>query len=155
VHNCVVIVRTSSEDPALVPLIAALDAELRTMYGQAQDTYDGMNKLPADCAVVIAKADRLAIACGAYRPINSERAEVKRMFVAPDHRGRGHSRSVLAELERWAKERGFSELVLETGTLQAAAIALYQNAGYARIPNFGAYENMPLSLCFAKNLGTV
>jgi putative acetyltransferase len=149
------IVRTSAEDPALVPLIAALDAELRTMYGHAQDTYEGMNKLPADCAVVIAKAGRypaLAIACGAYRPINSERAEVKRMFVAPDHRGRGHSRDVLAELERWAKERGFIELVLETGTLQAAAIALYQNAGYARIPNFGAYANMPLSLCFAKSL---
>ena len=151
-QNTAVIVRTSSEDPSLVPLIAALDAELRTMYGQAQDTYEGMNKLPADCAVVLAMEGGTAIACGAYRPMTPERAEVKRMFVAPAQRGRGHSRSVLAELERWAKERGFEELVLETGTLQTAAIALYTNAGYARIANFGAYADMPLSLCFAKSL---
>ena len=46
------------------------------------------------------------------------------------HRGRGHARAVLAELERTAAAAGRRRAVLETGTRQPEAIALYTSAGY-------------------------
>jgi hypothetical protein len=33
------------------------------------------------------------------------------------------------------------------------AIALYERAGFARIPPFGEYVDSPLSVCMAKELG--
>ena len=46
------------------------------------------------------------------------------------HRGRGHARAVLAELERSAAAAGRRRTVLETGTRQPEAIALYTSSGY-------------------------
>ena len=79
-------------------------------------------------------------------------AEVKRMFVVAGHRGRGHARAVLAELERSAAAAGRRRTVLETGTRQPEAIALYTSAGYAPMATFGVYRSSPNCRCFAKAL---
>src|SRR4029079_16694051 len=79
--------------------------------------------------------------------------ELKRMFVVPAHRGRGHSRAVLRELEDVARDKGFHRLVLETGVLQASAIGLYLSEGYRSVPNFGEYASESESRCFATDLG--
>ena len=52
------------------------------------------------------------------------------MFVVAAHRDRGHARAVLAELERSAAAAGRRRAVLETGTRQPEAIALYTSSGY-------------------------
>ena len=80
-------------------------------------------------------------------------AELKRMFVHEDARGQGVARALLAAVEGAAREAGIPELRLETGTLHHAAMALYESAGYQRIPNFGQYVDGPDSLCYAKPLG--
>jgi hypothetical protein len=59
---------------------------------------------------------------------------------------------VLDELEREARTLGFEALVLETGDLQEAALALYVNSGYERIPCYPPYDSRELSLCFQKRL---
>jgi hypothetical protein len=59
---------------------------------------------------------------------------------------------VLAELERTAVAAGRRRAVLETGTRQPEAIALYTDAGYLLMEKFGAYRDEPDSLCFAKPL---
>jgi hypothetical protein len=43
-------------------------------------------------------------------------------------------------------------MVLETGTRQPEAIALYETAGYLRVPGFGFYRDEPLSRCMARSL---
>jgi GNAT superfamily N-acetyltransferase len=144
--------RTTPDDPDFLALTAALDAELRAQYGEAQDTYAPLNRLATGSAVVIAREGERAVGCGAFRAHDASRAEVKRMFVAPERRGHAIARAVLGELEAWAVERGITELVLETGTEQHAAMVLYERCGYARVPNFGPYAGMPLSVCFAKQL---
>jgi GNAT superfamily N-acetyltransferase len=100
------------------------------------------------------------VACGGWRahdeaapPLQAGDAEIKRMYVVDTARGQGLARQVLAELERSAKAAGRTRLVLETGTIQPEAIALYQSSGYNRMPNFGTYRDHPLSLCFGKTLG--
>jgi GNAT superfamily N-acetyltransferase len=92
------------------------------------------------------------IACGAIRRRDDETAEIKRMYVRREARGRGLSRLVLRELEATAIRRGYRALVLETGSRQPEAIALYESAGYTIIPNFGYYRHSPLSVCYRKEL---
>lgn len=93
-----------------------------------------------------------AVACGAFRPLAPGVCEVKRMYVAPDCRGRGYARAVLAELERRAAAAGYTVARLETGVRQPEAIALYERAGYARAPNYGPYVGNEQSVCFERQL---
>jgi len=93
------------------------------------------------------------VACGALRPLGLEVAEIKRMYVAPGHRGRGHSKRILARLEQMAWEMEFRRVRLETGVRQPEAIALYERSGYVRIPNFGIYRGRAESVCFENTLG--
>jgi len=79
-------------------------------------------------------------------------AELKRMYTVPAARGRGLARRMLRHLEAEAARAGLRRVVLETGTEQPEAIALYESEGYAPIPGFGYYRGEPNSRCFAKVL---
>jgi hypothetical protein len=59
---------------------------------------------------------------------------------------------VLAELERLAAAAGRRRTVLETGTRQPEAMALYTSAGYTTTEPFGVYRDAPGCRCFAKHL---
>ncbi len=72
------------------------------------------------------------------------------MFVRSEERGRGIGRALLAALEAEARRLGLTRLVLETGVRQLEAIALYESAGFSRIPPFGEYVGSPLSVCMVK-----
>jgi N-acetylglutamate synthase-like GNAT family acetyltransferase len=102
----------------------------------------------------IARFDGQAVGCAALRPVESEVAEVKRMYVAPTARRRGIARHMLAELERTAVEFGYRVLRLETGDRQPEAIALYESSGFRRIPAYGCHVHDPLSICFEKIAAT-
>lgn len=80
-------------------------------------------------------------------------AEIKRMYVTPEARGLGLARLILAALEDDARAAGRTRMVLETGTKQPEAIALYTSTGYTPAPSkFGHYRFEDLSRCFAKPL---
>ena len=79
-------------------------------------------------------------------------AEIKRMYVVPEARGRGLSRLMLAALEDDARASGRTRMVLETGVKQPEAIALYASSGYAPCTKFGHYRFDELSRCYAKPL---
>ncbi|AQA21939.1 acetyltransferase domain protein [Rhodococcus sp. MTM3W5.2] len=144
--------RTDGSDPEFRALAAALDGDLHSRYGNDQDAYTGFNELAADAVVVVAYEEGIAVGCGAFRPHDEHRVELKRMYVADTHRGRGIARAVLGALEEWARRAGFAGAVLETGVLQTEAMALYRRSGYEEVENFGPYIGMPLSVCFAKVL---
>jgi GNAT superfamily N-acetyltransferase len=80
-------------------------------------------------------------------------AEIKRMYVVPEARGNGLARRILAALEDSAREAGRIHMVLETGTKQPEAIALYTSSGYSPAVKFGLYRCYEDSRCFAKPLG--
>ena len=92
------------------------------------------------------------VACGGLRPYGDGAAEVKRVFVKREYRGRGISTRIMALLEERARERGFCALVLETNRLLVPAVSLYAGLGYAVTDNYGPYINMPESLCMRKAL---
>ena len=79
-------------------------------------------------------------------------AELKRMFVIQEARGRGLARLILAALEDSARAAGRTRMVLETGVKQPEAIALYTSSGYELVKKFGLYRFDELSRCFGKPL---
>jgi GNAT superfamily N-acetyltransferase len=136
-------------------------AEMRELY-QDDDEPVPLRDTASITAMVVLHADGVPVACGALRRLEAGSwgdgepgpgtGELKRMFVRREWRGRGLSRVVLRELERHARDQGLHRVVLETGNLQSAAIALYERSGYARIPAYGGYVHSLLSLCYAKDL---
>ncbi|MEJ7602919.1 MAG: GNAT family N-acetyltransferase [Kofleriaceae bacterium] len=160
------ITRTTSLDPDFIALTLRLDGELRELYGEQQAAYaseppgeqvpwgyDAYNKFVTETAVV-AYRDGAPVGCGCFKELAgaARSVEIKRVYVGPEARGTGTGRAVVAALEAWARELGFPEIVLETGPLQTAAIALYESAGYQRIANYGPYAQLALSLCMRKPL---
>ncbi|WP_321449346.1 GNAT family N-acetyltransferase [uncultured Cohaesibacter sp.] len=60
----------------------------------------------------------------------SDAMELRRMYVAPQVRGLGLGRSLLARAEMLTIEAGRTRLVLSTSEIQKAALALYRSSGY-------------------------
>jgi putative acetyltransferase len=58
----------------------------------------------------------------------------------------------MAELESIARARDVASLVLQTGHLQVAAIALYERIGYSAIAAFAKYTAVPHAVCLEKVL---
>jgi putative acetyltransferase len=136
-------------------LLAELDTYLNGLYPPESNFLDlGAGEVTNGVgAFMVARADGVAVGCGAVRLRSADTAEIKRMFVLPSARGRGVGRVVLEELEAWAAAAGASRLVLETGDLQPEALRLYDRAGFRPIPCFEEYAGAPLSRCFEKGIG--
>lgn len=142
--------------PAAQRLIAALNAELRARYPE-----EGVNYFQLDAdevragrgAFLVAYAGGGAVGCGAVRRIDGDACEIKRMYVEPQMRGLGIARRMLERLENEARKLGASRLLLETGTRQPEAIALYTTAGFSPTAPYGDYRPSPLNAFFEKRIG--
>lgn len=122
--------RTNSENPDFKRLTDLLDDELCLLYNTKKADYEEYNRITNLPTVILAYADNNAIGCGCFRIHNEKTIELKRMFVEPAFRGKGIASAMVTELERWAKELGFQEAILETGNKQSEAIAMYHKLGY-------------------------
>ena len=146
--------------PDALLLIEAVQEEYVARYGGRDDTpLDPLMFEPPVGSFFVGYADDVPVVSGAWRRRgdldvfgSSDSAEIKRMYVAPQARGRGLAHSMLAHLERTAAEAGARVMVLETGSAQPEAIALYLSSGYTRIESFGHYKWSPENRCFGKRL---
>jgi putative acetyltransferase len=136
-------------------LIAALDAGLAQLYPPEQRFGPNLKAQHLEAGrgiFLIARDDGRAVGSGAIRLIDPTTAEVKRMYVEPDQRGKGVGRAVLARLDEAARQMGAARLVLETGIHSPEALALYRGAGFRQIDCWGEYATSPTSVCMEKIL---
>lgn len=144
--------RTNSDNPDFRQLVVLLDRYLAIMDGDEHAFYDQYNKVATIKEVVVAYDGDKPVGCGAIKRYSDTAAEVKRMYVLPESRGKGIAKRILEALEQWAAELGFSETILETGKRQVEAVGLYQNYGYTITDNYGQYQNVANSICMKKDL---
>ncbi len=163
----VVVEPLAYDDPVAVALVAALDADLDVRYEDLDEVaevaevdpvllvVESADVTPPTGSFLVARLDGRPVGCGALRAVLDRPgiAEVKRMYVAPEARGRGVARALLAALEADARRLGYRGLILETGTRQPEAMALYESSGWAPVPRYGAYRAFASSRCYAKDLG--
>ena len=150
------------DHPDAVKLNDLVQAEYHVRYGDGGDaTYldPAMFVPPTGLFLITYDAQERPVATGGWRsPKKKDEgyadgdAELKRMFVIEEMRGRGLARRILAALEEDARAAGRTRMVLETGTKQPEAVALYTSSGYEPCAKFGYYRFHEDSLCFAKPL---
>jgi GNAT superfamily N-acetyltransferase len=96
---------------------------------------------PPDGRLFLAVDGDAPIGCIALRRLDAEAGEVKRLYLQPDHRGRGLAHALCAEVVAAARAVGYRRLVLDTLDRMTAARRLYAAAGFREIP---AYYATPL-----------
>ncbi|MGQ4413898.1 GNAT family N-acetyltransferase [Streptomyces sp. SAS_269] len=154
--------RVRFDHPDAVKLNDVVQEEYHLRYGDGGDAtvLDAADFDPPRGAYLITYDERdRPVATGGWRSQDSNGegnedgdAELKRMFVVDGMRGLGLARRILAALEEDARMAGRIRMVLETGTKQPEAIALYASSGYQPCTKFGYYRHYEESLCYAKRL---
>ena len=144
--------RTTSENQDFTNLVLLLDADLKIRDGEDHEFYAQINKTAILKNTIVCYENDIAVGSGAFREIDPQTVEIKRMFVHPDYRGKGIASKILSELELWILSLNYSQTILETGINQPEAIALYKKSGYSITQNYGQYANMENSVCMKKIL---
>jgi GNAT superfamily N-acetyltransferase len=141
------------DDPDVRALLVDVLAELSRRYGGSGDDtpIEVADFTPPNGVFLVADDGERLVGCAGWRRHGAD-AELKRMYTAAEARGRGLGRRMLTAVEESARAAGYRRLILETGDRQPEAIALYESAGYTRIPDFGYYKEYPDVLSFAKAL---
>jgi putative acetyltransferase len=141
------------DQPGVSGLLQMADGYFESLYPREQNHLLDIGALrAADVTFLVARQDDRIVGCAAIRYHGQDYAEIKRMFVIPEARGRGIGRHLIEQLQRMAVESGYSLLRLETGRKQAEAISLYRAAGFVERGPFGAYPDSPMSLFLEKRL---
>ena len=119
-------------------------AELAGLYpGLVLDGPDMPSAGPAELgpphgAFLVGWEGERPVCCGGLKRLPDGACEIKRMYVAPEARGRGVARALLAALEEEARALGYRIARLDTGPRQHGAERMYREAGYAEVANFNA-----------------
>ncbi|MFE4590848.1 GNAT family N-acetyltransferase [Streptomyces laurentii] len=158
---------TSFDHPDAVKLNDAVQLEYAKRYADEDEDGEGdltpldatMFAPPRGLYLLAYDSSDTPVASGGWRTQDENDegysdgdAELKRMYVTPGARGLGLARRILALLESDARAAGRTRMVLETGTAQPEAIALYTSSGYEPCTKFGYYRAYDSSLCYAKPL---
>lgn len=142
--------KASATSPDIKLLSELLHKELEIIYGKGtiEDFFN--ENIEMLLFYIVYDESENAIACGALKHFDDTTAEIKRMYVEPEYRGRGISKKILLQLEYDAKELNYKRLVLETGLKQPEAMSLYQKFGYKPLKCYGRHANDADSRCFEK-----
>ncbi len=145
------------DDADVVALTAASISEMNKRHGgdpgsgpppRAEDF------LPPGGTFLLARLDGRPCGCGGLSRFDDATAEVRRMYVVPEARGRGGAKALVAWLLQAARKAGYRRVRLETGNRQEEALGLYRSAGFRPIACWGPYATDPKSRCFELDLRT-
>ena len=90
--------------------------------------------------IILARENNDSIACVAIRRINPAIAELKRMYVKPEHQHQGIGQGLLDKAIALALQCGYSLIRLDTLNYMTPAMNLYKKNGFTEID---AYYNNP------------
>jgi putative acetyltransferase len=130
-----------------------LSAEIRALIGEL-DQHLFQNYLPEQQHALalaelfqphirffVARMAGVAVGCGGVA-LFSDFAEVKRMYVRSEARGRGAADAIMSRLIAEAVAKNLKIMRLETGTRSFAALRFYQRYGFQPCAIFEPYASM-------------
>ncbi len=145
---------TNGQNPDFFGLCRELDDFLNELAGGEENRaqYIAHNTLEDVHDVILVYDGERAVGGAGFKRFDDQSAEVKRVFLRGEYRGKGISRMLMKHLEEAARNQGYAYLILETGETLTAAMGLYRSIGYEVIPNYGPYVGMEDSICMKKKL---
>ena len=136
--------RTADEIDAVSLLFEAYAASLPVAleyqgFGKELAELPGKYAPPGGELLVVWDERGNAIGCVALRPlIDGDRCEMKRLYVYPEARGLGLGKALADAIVEVARERGYSELYLDTLPTMGTAASMYEKMGFRRIAPYYA-----------------
>lgn len=136
-----------------IVLVSTATAEVRALVGELDEVLSAQYPPEQRHGLVletifqphvrffVARLHGEPVGCGGVA-LFEDFAEVKRMYVREDARGRGVAQALLRRIETEAAAADLGLLRLETGNRQTAALRLYERAGFRRCVPFGDYASM-------------
>jgi GNAT superfamily N-acetyltransferase len=95
---------------------------------------------PPKGELLLAKRGDHVLGCIALKPLEPPRtAEIKRLFVRPQARGKGVGKALIEAILKTARQLGYGEIKLDTLPEMEGAIALYKANGFVPIPPYGSH----------------
>jgi GNAT superfamily N-acetyltransferase len=145
----IVIRPTRADEPEAVRLLADYGAELVARGrpyspvdpppGAAGASWVEVHEMePPGGAFLLLFESEEPVACGGLRTLDAAvgLGEIKRMYVVPGARRRGHARRLLGALEDAACGAGLTRLRLDTNAQQPEALELYRACDYTEIADY-------------------
>ncbi|SFE83813.1 GNAT family N-acetyltransferase [Roseivivax sediminis] len=129
------------EAPDSRACLAAYYADLAAAFDTGFEVSRSLDPQAADMrpprgAFLVARTGGRAVGCVGLKGTGAPVAEIKRLWIAPEARGRGLARRLMTAAEREARALGITRLRLETNRALTGAIALYRATGWTEIPAF-------------------
>ena len=91
---------------------------------------------PPGGVFLLARLNGAPVGCGAYYTRHEGTAEIRRMFVRPEARGKAIGWQIVSGLIEAARDAGMEQIILGTFYKLEAAQALYKRAGFTHCPPF-------------------
>ena len=116
----------------------AADRHMIDSYFDAQDFETELRNLPGDFAppegaLLVAEHDGQIAGCVALQPLGNGACEMKRMFVSPEHHGKGLGMQLGRAIVNEARRIGYRKIMLDTGPAQWEAQGLYRKLGFRNV----------------------
>lgn len=143
------------ESPAVIRL---LEEHLSDMYAtspaESVHALDISKLKTADIHFWTAWQQDIVLGCAALKRHSNSIGEIKSMRTAAKARGKGVGRTLLQHILHYARQNGFTQLYLETGSMEffAPARSLYLSEGFSYCGPFADYREDPNSVFMSINL---
>lgn len=99
-------------------------------------------------ALWLARSDDKAIGCIAIRPLDTpDKAEIKRLYVKPEWRGKSIAEKLLAAAHEFAARNHYRWCYLDSKADLVAAIKFYERSGYEHCER---YNDNPQAVIFMR-----
>jgi putative acetyltransferase len=149
-----VVCRETPDQPEVARLLALADERSAALYpAESRHGLSLADLLGQAVWFSVARLDGRAVGCGGYGVLSDRSAEMKRVFVAEEARGRGVGRAIVEAVEAGAAAEGVRRMYLETGVKSDEALRLYRRLGYEACAPFAHYQPDPLSVFMVKAWG--
>lgn len=102
--------------------------------------------------VLIVYDNDTPVACSGIKRYSDEAAEIKRVWVEPEYRGKHIASAMMDKIVEKAKAQGFGRLILQTREIMEDAVGMYEKLGYERTENYPPYDKPEGAICMAKNI---
>jgi len=124
--------------PVLVSMERVLFADSPWSMGQFKEEFKGV---PNSRYFLVAtnSRDQIVGYAAVLVVASGVEADVLTVAVLPDYTRQGIASNFMAELEKWSISKGAPAMMLEVGTENASAIALYEKLGYENISTRRGY----------------
>ena len=103
----------------------------------ASDLADSGKFRPPDGRLYLVRYEGEVVGVGALKKLEEGVAEIQRMFVPPEFRGKGLGRAIVERLVEDARMVGYRQIKLESLSFLHAAHALYRSMGFEDVEPYG------------------